>query len=82
MVVKTELELKLLTTAQHSEVLIFGLLFFSAKLLFKNTFIENWPRGLLDFKWLVECDDSLCFLFSLFLTFFDNKLLKEHSDYA
>ena len=40
------------------------------KLLFENVFIEDWPNCFLDSKWLVECDDSLCFLFPLLLAFF------------
>ena len=40
------------------------------KFLFKNVFIEKWPHGFLDSKWLVECGDSLCFLFPLLLAFF------------
>ena len=40
---KTELKLKLLTTAQLSEVLVFNLPFFPDKLLYKNAFIEDWP---------------------------------------
>ena len=67
---KTELELTLLTTAQLSEVSILNLPLFSGKRLSKNAFIEDWPQGFLDFKLLVECDDSLCFLFPLFLAFF------------
>ena len=62
---QTEQELKLLTTAQLSELFIFNVPFFPGKRLFKNVFIENWPQGFLDFKLVVECDDSvfyfLCF---------------------
>ena len=66
---KTELELKLLITAQLSEVFIFKLPLFSGKLSFKNAFIEDWPQDLLDFKWLVECVDNffISFVFSIFL---------------
>ena len=46
---KTELELKLLTIAQLPEVFIFNLPLFSDKLLFKNTFIEDWPQGFFRF---------------------------------
>ena len=67
---KTELELKLLTAEQLSEVFILYLPLFSRKIAFKNAFIEDCSEGFLGFKWLVECDDSFCFLFPLFLAFF------------
>ena len=67
---KTELELKLVTAAQLLEVFIFNFPLFSRKRFIKNAFMKDCPQGFLNFKWLVECDVSLCFLFPLFLAFF------------
>ena len=47
---------------------------YSTYLLFKNAFTEDWPQ---DFEWLVECGDSFCFLFPLFLVFRAHKRTNE-----
>ena len=59
------IEPEFFSTAHFSEVFIFNLPLFPGKPLFKNAFIEDF----LDFKWLVERDCSLYFLFALFLAF-------------
>ena len=46
---KTELQLKVLITAQLSEVFIFNLILFLRRLLLKNAFIEDWPQGFFRF---------------------------------
>ena len=61
-----ELELKLLTPS-----VFFRNTHFQLKKL-----IEDWLQDFLDFKLLVQCDDSLCFLFDSFLKFSWRQVLR------